>query len=79
MRAFITMDDFEKLSEKVEQIDMPEVFYTIEDIQNYIEPDIVKSLPFAIRLSQQKADNKYAKLARGYLLDVLNKTIIFDD
>ena len=79
MKAFITMDDYEKISDRVEKIEMEPVFYSIQDIQEYIEKDIKESLPFAIRLSQQKPTTAFEKRARHYLLDFLNKTIIFDD
>ena len=79
MEAFITMDDYEKISDRVEKIEMEPVFYSIQDIQEYIEKDIKESLPFAIRLSQQKPTTAFEKKARYYLLDFLNKTIIFDD
>lgn len=79
MEAFVTMDKFEEVSDMVEKIDMPQTFYAIEDIQKYIEPDIRECYPFAIRLSQQKANTPYEKKARTYLLNMLNKIIIFDE
>lgn len=79
MTPFITMDDFEKTSEEVKSIKLDPVFYSIEDIKEYIEPDIENCLAFAIRLSQQKPTTPYEKKARSYLLDILNQTIIFDD
>lgn len=79
MKPFVTMDDFEEISDTVEQIDMEHLFYSIEDIKEQIEPDLKKSLPFAIRLSQQKPQSEQEKKARSYLLNLLNQTIIFDD
>lgn len=79
MTPFITMDDFEKTSEEVKDIRLDPVFYSIEDIKEYIEPDIENCLSFAIRLSQQKPTTPYEKKARSYLLDILNQVIIFDD
>lgn len=79
MKPFITMDDYEKMYEEVEEIHMEPVFYSIEDIKDYIEPDIKTNLPFAMRLSQQMPTTPYEKKARSYLLDLLNQTIIFDE
>ena len=77
-KPFITMDAFEEMSEEVKKIDVPILFYTVEDVQQYIEPDIRKSIPFAMKLSQQPAVTAMEKEARKYLLELLNKTIIFD-
>lgn len=79
MNAFVTMDKFEEVSDMVQPIMMPHTFYSIEDIQKYIETDIQVCYPFAIRLSQQKAVTPYEKKARAYLLNMLNTIIIFDE
>lgn len=73
------MDDFERISDDVKNIKLDPTFYSIEDIKEYIEPDIKNCLPFAIRLSQQNPTTAYEKKARSYLLNILNQTIIFND
>ena len=73
------MDAYEKMYEEVKEIPMEPVFYSIEDIKEYIEPKMKECLPFALRLSQQTPTTPYEKKARSYLLDLLNQTIIFDE
>ena len=75
---FITMDDFEAMSELVKKIEMPFTFYTIDDIKKEIETDLQNALPFAMKLTQQPATTQREKEARNYLLNLLNLTIIFD-
>ena len=78
LMPFITMDEFEEMSDLVKTIEMPFVFYTIEDIQKEIEPELNESLPFAMKLTQQPAQTTREKEARSYLLNLLNLIIIFD-
>lgn len=52
-----------------------DVFYCIEDIKKYIEPDIKSNLSFAFWLLQKKPQTSQEKEARSYLLSVVNDYI----
>lgn len=75
MTPFITIEKVDAIEEIVNKIELKPIFYSIEDIQKYIEPDIEFSLPFAIKLSKQPAKTKQEKEAKKYLLNVISEAI----
>lgn len=51
------------------------VYFTVEDIQKYVEPSIEKNINFAIWLLQKPAITLSEKNARRYLMNVVNRYI----
>lgn len=69
------------IEDKVEGYDWKpdDVFYTIDDIKEHIEPDLEKNFNFALWLLQKKPNSKPEQEARAYLLNLVNSCVEGDE
>lgn len=54
------------------------LYYSIEDIQKYIEPDIEHNFTFAMWLLGKEPKSPQEKINRQYLMNLVNQYIIPD-
>ncbi len=65
------------IDDKVSEYDWrpDDIFFSIEDIKKYIEPDLKAHFNVAVWLSQKEAKTQQEKETRRYLLTLINNYI----
>ena len=82
MEAFFTKEEINEIMKDVKdyRFKVPEdLFFCSDDIKEYVEPDLIKNIPFLLWLMTKEPANKYEEDTYNYIKNLVNSVIIEEE